>query len=48
MKLMSFHLTEKQRVALKKMSEDSGLSMADIIRRILDDYISKSGGKYEN
>jgi hypothetical protein len=38
---VNFHLTDKQRVALKKMSKAGGLTVAELIRRAVDAYVKK-------
>lgn len=34
-------LTEKEKNALQKQSKEMGISMADLIRRIIDDYLKR-------
>ena len=41
MKQVNFTLTEKQEAKLRAMSEDTGLTMSDIVRRSLDEYFEK-------
>ena len=44
MKRISYHLTEDQIKRLREMSDKSGLSVAEIIRRAVDEYVKKGGG----
>ncbi len=41
MKLYTVHLTEKQIEELKKLSDEEGLKVAEIIRRAIDEYLEK-------
>ena len=41
MKRVNYHLTEKQIAALKKYAEESGLSVAELIRRAVDLWLKK-------
>jgi metal-responsive CopG/Arc/MetJ family transcriptional regulator len=41
MKRISLHLTEKQLAALKRLSAETGLKVADLIRRAIDEYLEK-------
>jgi catalase (peroxidase I) len=36
---VNYHLTDKQVIELKAMSKDTGLSVAELIRRALDKYM---------
>jgi predicted DNA binding CopG/RHH family protein len=45
MKRISLHLTEKQLAALKRLKAETGLKVADLIRRAIDYYLEKKGGK---
>jgi len=40
MKRISLYLTEKQLQRLKALSVDTGLKVADLIRRALDEYLN--------
>lgn len=40
MKRVNYHLTELQIKQLKELSNKTGLSVADIIRRAIDEYIT--------
>jgi len=44
MKRKLHHLTEKQIEGLKKLSKETGLSVAELIRRAIDDYLDKKRG----
>ncbi|MFH0904921.1 MAG: ribbon-helix-helix protein, CopG family [Methanobacteriota archaeon] len=46
MKRVNYHLTAKQIEALKTESIETGLSVAELIRRAIDS--RKGGGNYEN
>jgi len=35
------HLTEKQIESLEKLSKETGLSVAELIRRAIDDYLRR-------
>ena len=37
----NIHLTEKQLEALRKLSEDTGLTVAEHIRRTIDEYLER-------
>lgn len=39
MKPVTYHLTEVEIAKLKSISEKTGLSVAEIIRRAVDDYL---------
>ena len=39
MKRVNYHLTEKQIKGLKEISKDTGLSVAELIRRSVDIYL---------
>ncbi len=41
MKRVNYHLTDSQIKALQKESEKSGLSVAELIRRAVDDWIER-------
>lgn len=41
MKRKHFFLTEKQIQKLETLAEETGLSVAELIRRAIDDYLSK-------
>jgi predicted DNA-binding protein len=43
MKRVNYHLTEQQIAKLKKLSEKTGLKVADLIRRAIDEYLEKRG-----
>ena len=40
MERTQIYITEKQQKKLKKMSKDTGLSMSELIRRALDEYLN--------
>ncbi|MBW2097152.1 MAG: ribbon-helix-helix domain-containing protein [Deltaproteobacteria bacterium] len=40
MRKLNFHLTEKQYQQLQELSRESGLTMAEIIRRAMDLYLN--------
>ena len=42
MKRVNYHLTELQIKQLKKLSKQTGLSMAELIRRAIDEYIKRN------
>ena len=37
-----FFLTEQQKTALRALSEDTGLSIAELIRRAVDTYLKEA------
>ena len=41
MKRVDYHLTELQLKQLKKLSKQTGLSVAELIRRAIDKYLGK-------
>lgn len=41
MKRISYHLTDAQIKRLKELSEQTGLSVAELIRRAIDEYVKK-------
>ena len=41
MKKAMFYLTEQEIESLKKLSEKTGLSMSELVRRVLDQYFQK-------
>lgn len=41
MKRVNYHLTEKQIERLEELSERTGLSVAELIRRAIDEYMKK-------
>jgi predicted DNA binding CopG/RHH family protein len=41
MKRVNYHLTEKQIESFKKLSKETGLSVAELIRRAIDDYLRR-------
>ena len=43
MKRVNYHLPERQIQALRKLSEQSGLSVAELIRRAIDNYLIQEG-----
>jgi len=45
MKRVNYHLTQKQIESLKKLSKETGLSVAELIRRAIDEYLEKKGGE---
>ena len=45
MKRVNFHLTEKQKEGLDKESKRSGLSVAELIRRAVDNFLSSLSNK---
>ena len=38
---VNFHLTDRQRFALQKLSRATGLSVAELIRRAVDQYLKR-------
>jgi predicted DNA-binding protein len=47
MKRVTYHLTEQQIAKLKRLSEKTGLKVADLIRRAVDEYLEKKEDKNE-
>ena len=45
MKKAMFYLTEQEIEGLKELSKKTGLSMSDIVRRVLDQYLQNEGEK---
>jgi hypothetical protein len=45
MKRVNYHLTERQLDALRQESEKSGLSVAELIRRAVDAFLTALRGK---
>jgi metal-responsive CopG/Arc/MetJ family transcriptional regulator len=43
MERISVHLTEKEVEYLRRESEDTGLSVSEIIRRAIDEYLGEHG-----
>ena len=41
MKRINFYLTEKQIAALQKLAKASGLSVAELVRRAIDEFLVK-------
>ena len=41
MKRVNYHLTELQIAKLQKFAKETGLSVAELIRRAIDEYIEK-------
>jgi len=41
MRRVNYHLTEKEIKQLKSLSKKAGLSIAEIIRRAVDEYLEK-------
>ena len=41
MKRTNIYLSEVQHKALKKLSKKTGLSLAELVRRAVDDYLDK-------
>ena len=41
MKRVNYHLTEEEISRLQSLSEETGLSVAEIIRRAIDEYLDK-------
>jgi len=48
MKRINHHLTEKQIKKLKELSEKTGLSASELIRRALDEYLDRIKGVERN
>jgi hypothetical protein len=49
MKRVNYHLTEAQIDRLQSLSGETGLTVAEIIRRAVDEYLGKKGPmKYGN
>ena len=42
MKRVNYHLTELQIAVLKKLSEETGISVAELIRRFIDEGIART------
>jgi predicted DNA-binding protein len=42
MKRVATHITEQQHAALKELSAKTGLAVADLVRRAIDEYLSRS------
>lgn len=47
MKRINIHLTDLQIKELKKLSDNKGISVAEIVRRAIDDYLRKQFRKGE-
>jgi predicted transcriptional regulator len=45
MKRYSFFLSDKQIAALKKIAEVSGVSLSEILRRAIDEFIKRAGAE---
>jgi predicted DNA-binding protein len=45
MKRINYHVTERQIERLKALSERTGLSVADLIRRAIDAYLEREEKK---
>jgi len=45
MQRMNFYLTEQQRKLLEQMAKKTGLSVAELVRRAVDEYITTQKGK---
>jgi hypothetical protein len=43
MKRKQFYLTEKQIALLESIARKSGLSVAELLRRIIDEYLKEKG-----
>lgn len=41
MKRVNYHITEQQHEALKEISDDTGLSVAELIRRAIDEAVKE-------
>jgi len=41
MQRVNFHLTELQVAALRKLSQQTGLTVAELIRRAVDDFLKQ-------
>lgn len=48
MKRINYHLTENQIEALKKIKRETGLSLAEIVRRALDNFLENIDKKKIN
>jgi len=44
MKKINSYFTEKQIEALRKLSADTGLTVAELLRRAIDHYLGKDSG----
>mgnify|MGYP000972074422 CR=1 FL=1 len=42
MKRVNYHLTEKQIEALRRAAEETGLSVAELIRRAIDEWLKQT------
>jgi len=40
---VNFHLTDRQIAALRAMSRSTGLTVAELIRRAVDQYLKRTG-----
>jgi len=45
MQRVNYHLTAKQLESLRSLKKDTGLSVAELIRRAVDKYIKEQGEK---
>jgi hypothetical protein len=41
MRRVNYHLTEQQLQALRQLAEKTGLTVAELIRRAVDDFLKK-------
>ena len=48
MKRVNYHLTTSQIEKLREISKDTGLSVAELIRRAVDEYLGKKKKKWYN
>lgn len=47
MKRVNYHLADLQVKKLKELSDNTGMSVAEIVRRAIDDYLKKQSRKGE-
>jgi predicted DNA-binding protein len=45
MKRTNFHLSDPQKKKLEQLSKKTGLSVAELIRRAVDEYLEKEAAK---
>lgn len=43
MRRVNFHLTDQQKAALEQIRGESGIKVAELIRRAIDEYIQNRG-----
>jgi hypothetical protein len=45
MKRTNFHITDQQLAALRGLAEKTGLTVAELVRRAIDDYLKREEKK---